>query len=84
MSDVIIYTLAHCPYCKKAKGLFDELQIPFEEKPVDEDPLWRDRLEKLTGRRTVPQIFIHGNPIGGCDDLFALHEANKLLPLIDL
>lgn len=63
---VTVYTMKYCPYCESAKRLLKEKNIPFEEKMVaeDDDATW-DRLEKETGYKTMPQIFIDGKFIGG-------------------
>ena len=73
-----IYTTNWCSYCKAAKQLlssigFDYLEINLEEKGMD-----REDLFELTGGRTVPQILINGNPIGGFDDLQKLYASGKL------
>jgi glutaredoxin 3 len=77
-ADVTIYTTAVCPYCVAAKRLLHQRQIPFEEIDVSGDLAKRAWLVEATGRRTVPQIFIHGEPIGGYDDLAALDRAGSL------
>jgi glutaredoxin 3 len=78
-ADVTIYTTAICPYCVAAKHLLKERQIPYVEIDVGGDMAKRAWLVEATGRRTVPQIFIHGEPIGGYDDLAALDRAGTLL-----
>ena len=79
MADVEIYTKATCPYCRRAKALLDGKGISYNEHPVDGDA---DAFEKMStraaGRRTVPQIFIGGEHVGGCDDLHALDAEGKL------
>jgi glutaredoxin 3 len=71
MKQAIIYTTATCPYCVRAKQLLDAKDIPYTEIRVDLDEAEREKMINLTGRRTVPQIFIDGQHIGGCDDLYA-------------
>ena len=78
MSDVQVYTTDYCPYCTRAKALLEKRGIPFEEIDVSADAEKRAWLVKTTGRRTVPQIFIKGEPIGGCDDLYALDRSGEL------
>lgn len=82
MAHVKIYTLSTCPYCLRAKALLDRLGQSYEEVSVDGRPDWRDEVEALSGRRTVPQIFINDKSIGGCDDLYALHDSAKLSTLL--
>jgi len=77
-SDVIVYTTDYCPYCDRAKALLKRRDIPFEEIDVSNDSEKRTWLVKTTGRRTVPQIFIKGEPIGGSDELHALDRAGEL------
>lgn len=84
MSKVEIYTTDMCPYCVRAKQLLDRKQIPYTEIRVDHDLLLRDKMVQLSGRRTVPQIFINEKPIGGCDDLYALEAKGELQQLIGL
>ena len=80
--SVIVYTSASCPYCVRAKELLKQKGIAFEEIRVDEDEAKRDEMIEKSGRRTVPQIFIHGQPIGGCDDLYALNKTGQLDKLL--
>lgn len=79
-----IYTKDHCPYCVKAKLLLDKKGLNYVEIDVGNDPVKREELMlKSEGRRTVPQIFINNQPIGGCDDLYALEESGKLDILVN-
>lgn len=78
MATVTIYTTQTCPYCVRAKALLTRKHIPFEEIDVSNNDALRDEMVKQSGRRTVPQIFIDGQPIGGCDDLHALEAEGKL------
>jgi len=82
MKDVIIYTSRWCPYCIRAKMLLDHKEIAYTEISVDGDPETRRKMSELSGGHTVPQIFIGEDPIGGCDDLFALEGQGKLDPLL--
>ena len=82
MTDVKIYTTRTCPYCIAAKRLMGKRQIPYEEIDVSGDPDKRAWLVEVTGRRTVPQIFIGGKSIGGYDELAALDGAGKLAPML--
>ena len=83
MVRVEIYTSEWCPYCYRAKHLLQKKGVTFEEIVVDGDPELRMKMaERAGGRSTVPQIFIDGRPIGGCDDLYALDGKGRLDPLL--
>lgn len=83
MQAVKIYLTATCPYCIRAKALLKERGVAkIEEIRVDLDPAQRTAMMELTGRRTVPQIFIGSTHVGGCDDLVALDQRGGLLPLL--
>jgi glutaredoxin 3 len=76
---VVIYTKSTCPYCHAAKDLLREKGVKFEEIGVDGDRAGQAAMAaKAGGRSTVPQIFIGGQHVGGCDDLYALDGAGKL------
>ncbi len=79
MTDpVLIYTTAICPYCIRAKRLLSSKGVNFREIDVSQDPDTRTYLVEATGQRTVPQIFIGGKSIGGCDDMVALDRQGLL------
>ncbi|MCC6217031.1 MAG: glutaredoxin 3 [Polyangiaceae bacterium] len=81
---VQIFTTAYCPYCVRAKSLLARRGIPFEEIDVTHEPDRRQWLVNATGgRRTVPQIFIGGESIGGSDELHELDRRGELLALVD-
>jgi glutaredoxin 3 len=83
MTPVKMYTTAVCPYCVRAKQLLKSRGVEqIEEIRVDLDPAERERMMSLTGRRTVPQIFIGETHVGGCDDLMALDGRGGLMPLL--
>jgi len=83
MAQVTIYTKAYCPYCVRAKSVLDNKGVAYEEIRIDEQPELRPQMiERAAGRTTVPQIFIGGQHIGGCDDMLALDAAGKLDPLL--
>lgn len=83
MADILIYTKGYCPYCAAAKDLLDQKGQSFREVDVTGRPAeQRAMAEKAGGRSTVPQIFIDGRHIGGCDDLYALDRAGGLDPLL--
>ncbi|MEO8877389.1 MAG: glutaredoxin 3 [Polyangiaceae bacterium] len=81
MADVVVYSTTSCGYCVRAKALLGKLGITFEEVDVSNDAAKRDWLVQTTGRRTVPQIFIKGEAIGGFDELAALNASGKLISL---
>lgn len=79
MAAILLYTTDYCGYCRAAKRLLGEKQLAFEEIDVGFDPERRDEMvQRAGGRRTVPQIFIHGRHVGGYDELAALEHAGKL------
>jgi glutaredoxin 3 len=83
MTTVKMYTTAVCPYCVRAKQLLKSRGVEhIEEIRVDLDPAERERMMSITGRRTVPQIFIGDTHVGGCDDLMALDGRGGLMPLL--
>lgn len=84
MAFVEIYTKDYCPYCDKAKLLLDQLNVDYVEIDLVAEPARFDELRvRRPSARTVPQIFINDTGIGGCDDLYALHESGKLKPMLD-
>ncbi|MEN9329552.1 MAG: putative glutaredoxin [Pseudomonadota bacterium] len=83
MPAVKMYTTAVCPYCVRAKQILKAKGVAhIEEIRVDANPEERQRMMDLTGRRTVPQIFIGDTHVGGCDDLIALDGRGGLVPLL--
>ena len=83
MQTVKIYTTGFCPYCSQAKQLLHERGvIELDEIRIDMLPGERQKMMDITGRRTVPQIFIGATHVGGCDDLMALDGRGGLLPLL--
>ena len=84
MQTVKMYTTAVCPYCIRAKQLLNSRGVSqIEEIRVDLLSDERMRMMELTGRRTVPQIFIGQTHVGGCDDLMALDGRGGLMPLLN-
>ncbi len=84
MQAVKMFTTAVCPYCIQAKRiLLSKGVASIEEIRVDSQPQERMRMMEITGRRTVPQIFIGDTHVGGCDDLMALDSKGGLLPLLN-
>jgi glutaredoxin 3 len=83
MQVVKMYTTQVCPYCVRAKSLLKQRGVEqIDEVRVDLNPTERDAMIALTGRRTVPQIFIGDTHVGGCDDLMALDQRGGLQPLL--
>lgn len=83
MPPIKMYTTAVCPYCNRAKQFLKSRGVEhIEEVRIDLSPEERDRMMNLTGRRTVPQIFIGETHVGGCDDLIALDGRGGLAPLL--
>lgn len=82
MADVKVYITDYCPYCTRAKLLLKRKGVEFEELDVTQDQEKRAWLVEATGQRTVPQIFIDGRSIGGCDELYALDRAGELDKLL--
>ena len=83
MQTVKIYTTGSCPYCIQAKQLLKERGVTaLDEIRVDLVPIERQKMMQITGRRTVPQIFIGVTHVGGCDDLMALDDRGGLMPLL--
>ena len=83
MQTVKMYTTQTCPYCVRAKALLAQRGVArIDEVRVDLNPAERDTMMELTGRRTVPQIFIGSTHVGGCDDLVALDQSGGLMPLL--
>lgn len=83
MANVEIYVTNYCPYCVKAKRLLDAKDVDYTVIDVTEDDAAREALViKSGGRRTVPQIFINGQAIGGSDDLHALEDKGELDKLL--
>jgi len=83
MQAVKMYTTQVCPFCQRAKMLLKQRGVTqIDEVRVDLDPSQRDTMIQITGRRTVPQIFIGSTHVGGCDDLMALDQRGGLVPLL--
>jgi glutaredoxin 3 len=83
MRPVRMYTTQVCPFCIRAKALLRQRGVAkIDEVRVDLDPQQRAHMMELTGRRTVPQIFIGDTHVGGCDELIALDQRGALMPLL--
>ncbi len=83
MSEVVMYCTRFCPYCISAERLLTSKGVPFRKIPVDNDRSMWDRMAEISGRNTVPQIFIGDYHAGGYDDLAALEHSGRLDPLLE-
>ncbi|PON52473.1 Glutaredoxin [Parasponia andersonii] len=82
---VVVFSKTFCPFCASVKKLFTQLGASFKAVELDiesDGAQIQSALAEWTGQRTVPNVFIGGNHIGGCDDTTALHEQGKLVPLL--
>ncbi|HLA71976.1 MAG TPA: glutaredoxin 3 [Steroidobacteraceae bacterium] len=75
---VVMYTTGWCPYCERARKLLAAKNVSFDEINVESQPDKRAEMQTRSGRRSVPQIFIGDQHVGGCDDLHDLEDAGKL------
>ena len=81
--EVVIYTTTYCGYCMRAKMLMEEKQVPFQEINLDLEPeRYEEMLSRAEGRRSVPQIFVNGLGIGGCDEMYDLERKGQLDELL--
>jgi glutaredoxin 3 len=78
MAEVIVYSTTYCPYCVRAKDLLKRKGVAFKELNAEDDAVREDMIAKAGGRRTVPQVFINGQHVGGSDELHALDKDGKL------
>lgn len=81
-SGVVVFSSDYCPYCIRAKQLLQSKQVEFHEIRVDGKAQIRGQMAELAGKRSVPQIWVHGQHVGGCDDLFALEQQGSLDSLL--
>ncbi len=85
MAKVEVYSTLFCPYCARAKSLLEKKGVDYVNIDVMADSAKRDEMvERSGGRQTVPQIFIDGAAIGGCDELYALERQGKLDPMLGI
>lgn len=82
MAKIEIYTQPWCPYCSRAVALLKQKGVAFQEINAPHGTAQREEAATRSGRTTVPQVFIDGRHIGGCDDLMALERAGKLDPML--
>ncbi|KAK1326243.1 hypothetical protein QJS10_CPA01g01278 [Acorus calamus] len=84
-NPVVVFSKSHCPYCTRVKQLLNKLGAAFKvvELDVESDGSEiQSALAEWTGQRTVPNVFINGNQIGGCDKTMEMHSSGKLVPLL--
>jgi glutaredoxin 3 len=84
MKRIEIYTKSYCPFCQRAKELLRIKGVQFTEYDVTTDPLRQREMQERSGQATVPEIFVDGVLLGGCDELFELDEKGELDRLLDL
>ncbi len=77
-APIRMYSTQFCPFCVAARRLFDHHKLAFEDIAVDAQPELRQQMMRESGRNTVPQIWIGDTHIGGCDELYSLHDSGKL------
>ncbi len=82
MPKVQIYTTRRCPYCMRAKALFQKKGVSYEEMDVENDDDKRAWLVEATGQKTVPQVFVDDRSLGGFSDIDALDKEGKLDPIL--
>ncbi len=83
MAEVEIYTSPFCGFCHRAKHLLDQKGVAYKEIDVFQVPGSKEEMMSRSGRRTVPQIFIDGAGVGGCDEIHALERQGKLDSLLN-
>jgi glutaredoxin 3 len=83
MPEVVVYTRQFCSFCSAAKALLNDLGVSYVEHDATGKPELRaEMIERSRGGMTFPQIFVGDRHVGGCDDLYALHRAGGLMPLL--
>ncbi|ETM34213.1 glutaredoxin, variant [Phytophthora nicotianae] len=83
---VLVFSKTHCPYCARVKGTLDVLDAKYEVVELDtrdDGAEIQSLLLDITGQRTVPNVFINGKHIGGCDDVMVLHAKSELVPMLE-
>lgn len=78
MAQVVVYANQTCPYCVRARKLLDTKGVEYVLKDISTDSELRAEAKELSGRNTIPQIFINGHHVGGCDDLHAAEDSGEL------
>lgn len=83
VAEVVVFVTDYCPYCTRAKLLLSNKKVPFLEVNVERRPELRAWIAKASGQRTVPQIFVNGQALGGFVDIAALEQRGQLDPLLN-
>lgn len=83
MAEIKIYATEFCSFCTAARMLLKKKGVDYDDVLISRDADKREEMERLSGRRSVPQIFIHGRSIGGFDELYALERSGELDSLLD-
>lgn len=78
MKNILMYSSDYCPFCMRAKALFSQKGYDFEEINVDGNPALRQEMIQKAGRTSVPQIWIDGQHVGGCDEVYAMNRSGSL------
>tara|TARA_R110002072_G_scaffold112331_1_gene241291 strand:+ start:2448 stop:2717 length:270 start_codon:yes stop_codon:yes gene_type:complete len=84
MPEVIMYSSQYCPFCFRAKSIFQQKSVTFKELDVDANPQLRKEMMEKSGQRTVPQIWVGELHIGGCDDLMTIQRSGELDELLGI
>jgi len=84
MPKVIVYAKEFCPFCKYAKALLRSKGVDFEEIDIGIDEALQEKIWQLSGRKTVPQIFVDGRPVGGFEELRELDASGELDKILDI
>jgi glutaredoxin 3 len=84
MPNIVMYTSQVCPFCTRAKALLNRKGVAYEERLIGLDPAGRQQLVELTGRRTVPQVVVDDQVLGGWDEISALDREGRLDPILGL
>jgi len=85
-NPIVMYSKYHCPFCTKARKVFQSIGVDFMEIDLNKEPNtaeWQDALQQITGARSVPRVFVGGKFIGGGSETEELHNSGQLVPMID-
>lgn len=83
MPEIVMYSSGYCPYCMRARSMLDAKSVRYSVIDVDREPEKRAEMRRLSGRTSVPQIWIGERHVGGFDDLWALESTGELDQLLD-
>ncbi|MGK0499020.1 MAG: glutaredoxin 3 [Oceanicoccus sp.] len=82
MQEIYLYSTRFCPFCARAKQILEGKGLKYRDIPVDAKPALREEMMRLSGRHTVPQIWVGKTHVGGCDELMVLERSGKLDALL--